>query len=493
MRGKIQKVVDRAVQIIGSRCFFWIIITLFMLQATWVAFSFRYPMVYDEIFHYPVIEIFSHQLSPFILNQTPAYDVYGNLANGDATLYHYLMSFPFRLIHLFTGDLMYQVIFLRLVNILMAASGLVLFSKLFKKVGVKQIFSNIALLIFILLPIVTLVAATISYDNMLFPLMALYLIICVRIMQSKQVVWYDYGFLIALGLFASLVKFTFLPIFVFSFLYLSFCIYKNYGKKFMSKLLQSIQKARKLYIVSLSVLIVILASLFSIVYLQNIIMYGTAKPTCEQTTLSTERCMANSVVRRNLTAESTKDQRPLMNIFDYSNVWFNNILTSTTGSAANPVSGPYVVAKPFSVILELVLVGVIASLGVIIYSWHNLKLNRELKFLTGIAVVLIIVVFISTYSMYVKYHAAYALQPRYLLSTLPVLLVVALMSFNYVFRRLPWLKLVSFAIVILLFTQGGGAITHILKSDNTWYWQQSKVIKANDIAKKILQPIMVIK
>jgi len=167
-------------RVLGSRGFLVFIIILFAFQSAWIAFSFRYPMLYDEYFHVNVIKLFSQQLSPFITSQPTSYDIFGVLSYGVATLFHYLMSFPYRAISVFTDNLAIQVISMRLVCIAFTAVGIVLFNKLFQKIGIKQVFINVALLLFVLLPIVPFVAATVNYDNMHYSLLSVWIYYLVK-------------------------------------------------------------------------------------------------------------------------------------------------------------------------------------------------------------------------------------------------------------------------------------------------------------------------
>ena len=47
------------------------------------------------------------------------------------------------------------------------------------------------------------------------------------------------------------------------------------------------------------------------------------------------------------------------------------------------------------------------------------------------------------------------------------------------------------AAAILLFLQGGGVMTFILRSDASWDWQNRAVIDANNAARKVLSPVVV--
>ena len=114
-------------RIVSSEKFFYFVIIFFFLQATWVALSFRYPMIFDERYHFEVIKIFSeHTATPIIYNQPTEYDPYGSLAYGSASLYHYLAGFVLILGRFITTNETVMIISLRIIGILLIIGKLVL-------------------------------------------------------------------------------------------------------------------------------------------------------------------------------------------------------------------------------------------------------------------------------------------------------------------------------------------------------------------------------
>ncbi|HXE10103.1 MAG TPA: hypothetical protein VN554_01620, partial [Verrucomicrobiae bacterium] len=110
--------------ILGSRRFFWVILALFVIQAAWIALSGLYPMAFDEDFHLGIIRLYAHHISPFWAGQPPGADAFGAVARDPSYLYHYLMSFPYRLSGLFTHDQTLQILWLRAINIALFTAGL---------------------------------------------------------------------------------------------------------------------------------------------------------------------------------------------------------------------------------------------------------------------------------------------------------------------------------------------------------------------------------
>lgn len=465
------------------------IIVLFMIQSLWISFSFRYPMLYDENFHFDAIKLFSQQVSPFISSQPVSYDVYGSLMNGGATMFHYLMSFPYRTISMFTDNLAIQVILLRVVNIIMAAVGILAFIKLFKIIDIKLIFINISIFLFILLPIVPFVASTINYDNMLFMLTPLFLIFCVKILLTKKILWHNFAWLVSLGCLASLVKFTFLPVFAISLVYLAIFIFKNHGMSIFLKLRASLNSSTKLLSASLIVTLLVLIGMFSAVYLKNIVTYGSLQPSCQKQ-MSQKRCGQSGALIRSENAIATIDTRPLIQNPEFISAWTIQMANWTNMSGSSTANTGVVVREPLPVIYTTFFVASFLAIGFLLYSWRGLDKNIAWYFLATVSVGLILIVFMQNYTSYIELHVAYGIQPRYLLTVAPIIIVMSVISIGYALRVSRPLKLTSLLIVVLLFTQGGGVVTAILLSGNDWYWQNPKVLKANHIAKKILEPLV---
>src|SRR5262245_25799525 len=103
--------------LLSSRRLTYVILGFFVFEALWVAFSAVYPMAFDEDFHLGIIKIYSHQWLPFLSDNAVNTGQFGALSRDPSYLYHWLMSFPFRLVQLFTDSQTAQVIVLRLINI----------------------------------------------------------------------------------------------------------------------------------------------------------------------------------------------------------------------------------------------------------------------------------------------------------------------------------------------------------------------------------------
>ena len=101
---------------LGSNTFFAIILGIFVAQALWIAWSGAFSMAYDEFFHLGIIQEYAKGWTPFI-HQPSGPAVLGALERDPSFLYHYLMSFPYRIVVATLHTLTEQVIALRIINI----------------------------------------------------------------------------------------------------------------------------------------------------------------------------------------------------------------------------------------------------------------------------------------------------------------------------------------------------------------------------------------
>lgn len=476
------------IKLLSGKKFFWVVISFFVLQALWIATSFRYPMLFDEMYHFGVIKIYGNQLSPFIFNQPIQFDTYGNLTYGSASLYHYLLSFPFRLISLLTDSQATQIIFLRYFNILLAAIGFWVYAKIFTTIGIRQIFINLSLLFFSLIPIVTFIAATISYDNLLFPLTAWFMLIGVRLLMSKEPEATDVLQFITIGMLATLVKFTFLPIFAFGMLFIGVVFVRLYRKKIYSMLHKSSESLSVVAKIILVSLLVITSMFFGLRYMVPIAYYGTPIPVCSEI-LNNERCLTSNVYKYENDAIKSRLDRPVESPQQYGLTWFKSIIMQLDTSASTTPSG-IEVGKAMPIFASLMAFGVYIGILLLIYEWKSIEKNIGWLFLATMSLTLIFSVLIFNALSYYKAHLDINTQARYLLTIIPIIMAFSLMALNHAIGSKRRVKIVALITVLILSTQGGGVIKPILNANDGWYWHNKTLKDTNSTIKDVLSPLV---
>jgi hypothetical protein len=210
-------------------------------------------------------------------------------------LYHYLLSFPYRLIAVFVHSLKGQVIALRFINIFFELCNLVILRLVFKRLRVSRTMSGIVILLFAFTPVFSQLSAQINYDNLLFPVTALAILQLIHFYDSLKKGDLRLGLLMSLAitcLLASLIQYEFLPIFFGIFLCVIWLLLRAYTLSFR-KLKTAVVTAfwhlgRRTRTV-LSALLVFSAAVFSRFYIVNIFRYGNPVPQCNQV-LSIAQC-----------------------------------------------------------------------------------------------------------------------------------------------------------------------------------------------------------
>ena len=143
-------------------------------------------MAFHEAHHYEVIKIHAKQWGPLILKQPDGPVLYGPLVRDPSYLYHYLLSFPYRLLDSLGLNDQTIIISMRFISIALFAIGLLLFRKVLQRTKASNAAINAAMLFFIMITKVPLLAGQLNYDNLQFPLMALAMLMTINFRDSLQ-------------------------------------------------------------------------------------------------------------------------------------------------------------------------------------------------------------------------------------------------------------------------------------------------------------------
>ena len=485
---------SKFVKIIGSKQFFYLIVLLFILESAWIAISARYPMAFDEAFHLGIIKLHAAQWSPFITNQAPLTSKYGALTTDPSYLYHYLMSFPWRLLNCLFHTDMPKIIGLRFIDIGLFAWGLILFRRLLLKAASAAVV-NVSLLFFILVPVVPLLAGQINYDNLVFPLTALTMLLSIDFVEKLKKNRLDINLLVlafSISLLACLVKFVFLPILTAITLYLLYSLIKfasSQKGKFWKSCLKSWNSLSQWRQIGLMVLLLVSVGLFIRSYAVNVVVYDNLVPQCNQI-LGIKPCEAYGPWDRNYN-DYLHNKGVDINPIKFSGGWLYGMYErliftingpGTTANYANP--------KPLP-ILDIT-AGTVSILGALLFVryfrrliWHNYVLGFSLL----VSAFYLAALWGRNYHDYLHLGQMVAINGRYLIPILPIIFLSFVLGYQQLLAKRPGLKAGLLVVVCLLFLEGGGAISYINASNNDWYWPDHKSIQnINASAQKIIKP-----
>lgn len=484
----------------SSRRFFWIIFVFFVFEASWIALSAVYPQAFDENFHFGLIKVYSHYWLPFFKNQPPNANSYGAVAVDPSYLYHYLMSFPYRFIALFVHGQGGQVVLLRFINIGMFATALVLFRRVLLRARLSPAFTNLSLAIFVLIPIVPQLAAHINYDNLLILLTAWVCLLTFSVVDElikKQPNAKTLIKLASVCLLTSIVKSAFLPIFLGVVLFVLFHAYKNFKGK-LSLLFKRTWDSFKSQAWKVRAILVVVLVLSLGLFLQrdgtNVIDHHSINPDCS-TIIGVKACEQygpwDSNFTKHLVVESEKGSIRFANPIVYVFMWiywmWYRLFFAINGQTSNFTNYPPL-PLPSAAAAIIAIVGVVA-----VVRWRKkiFSNNPYIVFFLIISAIYIGSLLADGYAQYRYTNELVTMNGRYLL---PILLLVGAIvgrAFSLSLRSSPYRKTVIAAVALLLFLQGGGVLTFISRSDQSWDWSNPVVVNVNNEARKITNPIII--
>lgn len=473
---------------LASRLFFRIIFVGLVLSAIWIALTGQYPMAFDEDFHLGLIRIYASHSLPFWSSQPANADAYGAVARDPSYLYHFLMSFPYRLICLFTNDQTIQVIILRFLNIAMFSSCLPLFKRLLERAGASSALANSSLAVFVLIPITPQLAAQINYDNMLLPIVALILYLTLSIsLQPVAIRPKTLLYILALGITGSLIKFAFLPIFLAILLWLLLSSHKLWkARTVWTRRFLALAKTKSG--LALLGLVLILSVLGFERYGINVIRYHDPIPECGYV-LTLDHCKNYGPYIRDYNFAAAKSNYHTTP-YDFSKEWIYGMWLRSFFAVDGPKSlyetrGPFII--PADAALALFGIGILALLlrGRNIWRRHP----ASVSLFALVTLVYVAALWLQEYKAYRHTGFPVAINGRYLLPV--ILLAIFLMTIaisELLGRRSLKTGLVVVSLAALLC--GGGALTYILRSADYWYWPNPTTHSANHLVKRVIGPVL---
>ena len=213
----IKRTVTKIHAALASTWMWYGVLALFAFQALWLVLSMIYPGVFDEGVHFETIKLYATQWSPFFDSQALANDYLGQIIGQTSFLFYWVFSFIYRLLEALGLSDIGIILMLRFINIGFFGYGLIIGRKLLREVNVSRAASSLALFVFVMIPIVPQLATQINYDNVLFLLVNISLLLAVRIIkivhEKNKIPLRELLSWLTVGLTASIVKVAFLPIF----------------------------------------------------------------------------------------------------------------------------------------------------------------------------------------------------------------------------------------------------------------------------------------
>ncbi len=410
---------------------FLLLVLLFIVEASYIALVSSYPMAFDESYHFGLIQFFTQHLNPIVSTQDPSTYSYGNIAHNPSWLYHYLLSFPYRLLAL-TGSLRVEIVGLRLINIGLAVTSLVLLWKISHKITSNRWVGLIVTAAFALTPVFTVLSTQINYDNLMILMTLLGANLLLNLIRQNRENKLQLSTILALVIvisLGSLVKYSFLPIALLlavSILLVLFSAAKN-SKIRISDMLRKGTVTNTVALIILGVTAIGGTSLAATYYGQNILQYKTPVPDCAQV-LKPTACMAWGPWARNYNLALEKKANPTQfrpNFQDFATSWTKTMVTQPYGNIA-----PGGLYEPVNLIfIKIILFSLALCTAIALLTGIRLlKKYPQVILLVFLAAAYLAALFYRNYSEYLRYGTPVAVQGRYFVPVLGFVYLVLILS-----------------------------------------------------------------
>jgi hypothetical protein len=462
---------NKCIDLMGHKYFFYGILGITVLQGLWYALSVS-PTFFDEQRHIGFIQLYLDHISPFITSQKPAWDALGEVTRDPSYFFYWLMSWPLRFISFFTPDFEVQVIFLRLICIGLFGWGMYLYRKVFLEIGISRAITHAVLLIFILAPTIALYPGSVHYDNLIFPLFALTLLYALRMLQGSDVSFQQLALLLSIGMFGTVIKFTFAALFAPIFIFVCVNVWQRFGRHSFTKLKYSMLALSRLKQAGLILLLIVSAGLFIERPVVNILVFHQIQPDCIKR-IGKERCMKNYTAERNITLQEQKPEHFLpQNPFEYSLQAFSPYMLFSHVSFATNL-------RPLPIMTLLYYGFVFATPVLILLYLRDFLRNKLYAFLLFVASGYSLLLFLYLYVEYIKYGLPVATSSRYMVQVIPIFMLFAGLGLYRLLQKRRTALLSLFIITLLAHTQGGSISTYLVQANPQLDWSNSAIRKIN--------------
>lgn len=487
-------------RIVDSSKFFIIVLGLFGLGAAYIALVSLYPMAFDEEVHIGIIRIYAELWNPFSLVQKPEYDSFNALNADPSWLFHYLMSFPYRLLDWFgmSGDAI--IVTLRILNIAIFMSALMIFKKVLTAAGLSRAMAHGILALVIAVPVVSLLAAHVNYDNLVMLITAVLFYYAIKVREGlrtqHRILLVPFTIVSAMFLYGAVVKYAYLPIAVGVVGYLLFELWRAWRESGRVLLQNFRADLRASSVALLTLLFIVLMGGFALVserYIGNLVQYGSPVPRCDKV-LSVERCQAFGPFGRDYRYEQNKSdtfQPKSLPAFIWQD-WAEGMNRRLFFAIASPAVGYDTkppLAVPIKIAFVLTLLGLVLFL---VFSRSVLARYPVLWLFLVPSLLYIVALIIQLYGSYIRTGWPVALNGRYLIPLLPLLGALAFAAFQRLFGvfNIQRYAVLLLAVVLLLLTQGGGALTYAYAAEPHWLWPYDYARTLYDIVHPVVRTLI---
>lgn len=379
---------------------FSISLAVFVLVSVQFALHTSTNITPDEPYHYAAIKTYSAQYSPFITHQASLVET-NDMVRYPCYLYHYLLSFPYRMAHGLGASDNATLVILRLMNVLLGIFTILLLRKLLTVITSRRA-ANFSAGLFALLPITMAIYGGLNYDNLM---LTIIFASCLQLVTlRKQFSWTRLiSFLVLLEL-GALTQYKFLPIGAALFAYMVVILIKYRSHKQV--------KFQITHLVSvLLVTFVVFSGLVVERYGINLVSFKNLTPTCQSVHRLSE-CLQFPLNERDYIAAHDNIIASLNPATYAETYWYKNMVRGV------------IYPSPMLWLRYVFFVALLVAIASALYHREHHYNERWIGFVfITVALFYIAIVFADNYDYYLRTGLPNTINGRYLLPALPLLFV----------------------------------------------------------------------
>lgn len=435
----------------------------------------KHDLLFDEGYHMAIVRLFAANGVPFVSSQSPDQAWLGDLTRFGSYLYHYVVSFPLRL--LAGAEPSVQFFVVRTVGVVMATASFIWFRKALLTIGFTPATVHTVLFLVAALPLSSFSAATVNYDNLLILIVAVYFALLARMATASTTTWEQWTGLVVLAGLGALTKFTFLPVVLVSaILLVALHIVRGVRSTPRARPHWGFRDHRAIRIALTLIGLLVVAVAVAERYLVNVLLFRTPAPECD-VVQTASFCASYGPWQRNVELDAAFPDQPAGpgGFLSYLvHAWRPTLLDtfSTTGYSGGFSEAPVLVSTLIAVAAHIAVLLVVISIP-------RIARSRALTIIAVTMIAYLGFLVSRNYAEFLRFGVPVAVSGRYLLPFAPFVLAAAAWGLGLVlaitgrFRR-PLLAAVAVG-VLLLTTQGGFALTLLSVADPDWFDPASPV------------------
>lgn len=466
---------DRVVSLLGNRWFFHTIVIIFIGSALLMAVTTR-ESIYDESYHLGIIDLYSNQWSASLENTNDSLGL-GDVEFFGSFLFHYVMSFPYRLARMVVGGDYALLVVMRILNIAIVVGALYVWRHVLLKIKDRPALVHLSLMALSSLPLFIQISATVNYDNLLFIWVAAWAGALVNIARDAGTTLRPWLWFLVWGLLGSITKYTFVPVFAVVFIYLAI----RHGAPMLRSVRgwgADIKANWRNYLVP-AVLLLIGLYFVASRYVRNLFQFGNPIPDCGDVE-SVDYCMTWGPWARNFQFGENYDALdPALGdgLTVLISRWFERVSSTLLFiGVRNPDQG-VLDTNGTPIALAILCFGMMLVLFCAVFLGGSVAGKFRVPLLLALAVHAVLLFYVN-YSDLLDYGILMAFSARYFFPYLPFVILIAFSGLSAAMdgawqAKARSVKVVFLVCVFVAMTQGAWALTFLYGVTPDWIAPES--------------------